>query len=244
MLFITGDTHGLRDIDKFNSKYFLEEVNKPGNIVIVTGDFGITWDKEAMDRGIDFYSQFDCTFMFIDGNNENFDILNEQPVEDYCGGKVHKISDNVMHMMRGEVFNFDGVKVLAFGGADSWDAPTRYPFTSRVEHTSWWKEETPTNDEFINAIINLQKNDNKVDVIVSHETTSKNVRTHFPYSITDETCVMLDEIERIADYKMWYFGHHHYDMSVSQTQCCIFENIENISDIQMQPYTSEIEDIM
>ena len=244
MIFVTGDTHGLRDIDKFESSYFLENINKPENIVIITGDFGVTWDRETMARSIAYYSQFDCKFMFIDGNNENFDILNTLPVTEYCGGKVHKVSDNIMHMMRGEIFNFDGVKVLAFGGADSWDSPERYSYTSRVAHKSWWREETPTMDEFYNAMDNLEENDNVVDIILTHETTSKNVANYFSYSITDQTCSYLDEIAEVVDYKMWYFGHHHYDMQVSPTERCIFNDFVNISEVVNLPYASERVDIM
>ena len=46
--------------------------------------------------------------LFIDGNHENFDKLNSYPVETWCGGKVHKIRNNVIHLMCGEVYCIEG----------------------------------------------------------------------------------------------------------------------------------------
>lgn len=236
MIFITGDVHGMRDTDRFNSDNFRNVINKPGNIVIITGDFGITWNPETLEECRRFYSQFDCEFLFIDGNNENFDILNQMPVDEYAGGKVHVVGDNIRHLMRGEIYNIEGTTILAFGGADSYDSPVITSWTNRVSGVSWWQEETPTIDEFQNAMANLQANGNKVDIILSHETTSQNVNKYFSWSITSTTCQMLDEIERTTDYKLWFFGHHHYDMTLDNNQRCIFNDFVDVSHIENIPY--------
>ena len=238
MIYITGDTHGLRDVRKFNSKKFLEEINKPENIVIVTGDFGITWSNRALYQSIEFYSQFKCKFLFVDGNNENFDILNTFKVSEEYGGKVQKISGNISHLLRGEIYEIEGKTFLAFGGATSYDSPERTSHTTRVEHESWWKEETPTQDEFQHALENLKKHGNKVDVILTHETTSTNIQRYFSWSIISPTTQMLDEIDKQTEYKMWYFGHHHFDVQVSPHERCIFEDFEDLSNLDNIPYTT------
>ena len=235
MIFVTGDVHGMRDTGKFNSPYFRNTINKPGNTVLITGDFGVTWTLDALEQARDYYSQFDCDFLFIDGNNENFDILNNLPVSQYAGGKVHDVSPNIKHLMRGEIYNIEGTSILAFGGADSYDAPTIDPYTHRAEGVSWWAAETPTDDEFKNAIYNIHNNGRKVDIILSHETTSRNVNKYFSWSITSTTCRMLDEIERFTDYKMWFFGHHHYDMTTDNGQRCIFNDFEDVSHMENYP---------
>ena len=61
------------------------------------------------------------TTLFVDGNHENFDRLYAYPVEEWHGGKVHKIRPSVIHMMRGQVFAIDGKSVFTFGGASSHD---------------------------------------------------------------------------------------------------------------------------
>ena len=67
MIYITGDTHGLRDLSKFQSEEFLKKINKKGNYVIITGDAGITWNQDTMKKCIDFYSKFDCEILFTSG---------------------------------------------------------------------------------------------------------------------------------------------------------------------------------
>ena len=42
-------------------------------------------------------------------------------MEEWHGGRVHKIRDHVIHLMRGEMFDLDGKKIFAFGGARSHD---------------------------------------------------------------------------------------------------------------------------
>ena len=46
------------------------------------------------------------TTLFCEGNHENFDRLYSYPVEKWNGGNVHKIRPSVIHLMRGQVFNF------------------------------------------------------------------------------------------------------------------------------------------
>ena len=48
--------------------------------------------------------------VFIDGNHENYDRLSAYPVTEWRGGKVHRIADNILHLMRGQVFEIDGVR--------------------------------------------------------------------------------------------------------------------------------------
>ena len=227
MIYITGDTHGLRDLSKFQSEEFLKKINKKGNYVIITGDAGITWNQDTMKKCIDFYSKFDCEILFVDGNNDNFDILDKLPVSEYCGGKVHKIGENIYHLMRGEIFDIEGISFLAFGGADSWDSPRAYPWTNRVEGISWWERECPSKAEFENALSNLQTRNNKVDVILTHEGTSE--CAEYFGSCTRDVCNMLNMIDNKVDYRLWYFGHHHHDLKVGNKKC-MFNSFENVNE--------------
>ena len=51
----------------------------------------------------------------------NFDRLYQYPVEDWHSGKVHKIRESVLHLMRGQVFEIEEKKIFSFGGASSHD---------------------------------------------------------------------------------------------------------------------------
>ena len=240
MIYITGDTHGLKDIAKFNTKFFKDVVDKKENYLIITGDVGITWNQETMKKCVALYENMNCTVLFVDGNNENFDILEKFPVSQYCGGNVHKLGKNIYHLMRGEIFDIDGISFLAFGGADSWDAPHRCPQTSRVESVSFWKRECPNKEEFENALKNLEKRQNQVDIILTHEGPSKIARAF--YSGSYATSKMLDVILKNTKYKFWFCGHHHHNRTFSEGIKCIFDDFDCVNDylkLQAELHTNE-----
>lgn len=95
-------------------------------------------------------------------NHENHDALDAYPVEFWNGGKVHKISDSIIHLMRGQVFTIEGKKFFTMGGAESHDK------IYRKEGISWWPREMPSNDEYEEGLANLDKVNNQVDYILSH----------------------------------------------------------------------------
>ena len=61
---------------------------------------------------LDWLDNKNFTTLFVDGNHENFTRLYNYPVEEWHGGKVHKIRDSVIHLMRGEIFDIDNKKYL------------------------------------------------------------------------------------------------------------------------------------
>ena len=164
-IFITGDTHG--DFRRFEDTIFYEQAGlTKKDCVIVTGDFGGIWDGVAEEqRQLDWLEKKPFTTLFVTGNHENFDLLAEYPVEEWHGGKVHKIRPTVIHMMRGQVFAIDGKSVFTFGGASSHDIdggilePEDPDFKRtkrkldqgwlpyRINHVSWWRQELPSQEE-------------------------------------------------------------------------------------------------
>jgi hypothetical protein len=147
MIYITGDTHGMEDWEKINTTNFpIQKGLTKNDYLIITGDFGGVWDGEEQDRYIlKSYDQRPFTTLFIDGNHENHDLLDKYPVEKWNGGKIHRISDSVIHLMRGQVFELDGVKIFAMGGAESTDK------MYRREGISWWSREMPSYNEPIDG---------------------------------------------------------------------------------------------
>ena len=122
-IFITGDTHG--DVKRFSMESFPEqkEMTKD-DFVVILGDFGLIWEKEETKDEkywLDWLEKKSFTTLFIDGNHENHARLSAFPVSEWHGGKVHKIRPSVIHLMRGEVYDIDGARCFAFGGAPSHD---------------------------------------------------------------------------------------------------------------------------
>ena len=189
MIYITGDCHA--NFSRFSTDIFPEqkEMTKD-DYVIICGDFGGVWDKgEESPRekwDMNWLEDKPFTTLFVDGNHENFDRLYTYPVEEWHGGKVHKIRDSVIHLMRGQVYEIDGTKFFTFGGAASHDIqggilePEDPDFKAkkkeldkgwlpyRINHISWWKEELPSEEEKQEGLKNLQKYHNEVDFIVTH----------------------------------------------------------------------------
>ena len=125
MIYITGDTHG-HVIDRLSSLSFPEQNHMQGddNYVIIAGDFGGIWERTMSGREeylLKWLDKRPFTTLFVDGNHENFDRLYSYPVEEWNGGKVHRIRPTVIHLMRGQVFTLEGKKIFAFGGARSHD---------------------------------------------------------------------------------------------------------------------------
>ena len=221
MLFICGDTHRTIDIDKLY-QYDFSKCTK-NDFLVILGDFGGIWDNSA-DEYIDkLLKDFPMTILFVDGNHENFDKLYQYPIIEWNNGKVHKIRDRLLHLMRGEIFIIKNKRFFVFGGASSIDK------NSRVPYISWWQQELPTNRELENALMNLEKYDNKVDYILTHccseKTMSKLTNVIYEFDILNK---FFNIIEDDVSFEKWYFGHYHIDKDIDSKHSCLYNTIKRI----------------
>lgn len=207
-IFVTGDTHGDIDFHKLSSKNFpIGLTLTKDDYVIICGDFGGLWSGDNCDNFmLNWYKSKPWTTLFVDGNHENFDLLNTYPIEEWNGGKVHKINDSIIHLMRGQVFTINGIKFFTMGGAASVDK------SCRIEGRSWWKEELPSRAEYEEGLDNLEAHNNKVDYIISHSCSnemldylSKDTYVH------DDITGFLTIVTNTIDFKIHFFGHYHID---------------------------------
>ena len=162
MIYVTGDIHG--EIDRFNENFKEQQFLTKDDYLIVCGDFGLLWNNSEEEKQLrKTLEEKNFTTLFIDGNHENFNILNNYKVEIWNGGKIHKISDSIIHLMRGQFFTIDNKKIFTLGGAASIDKENRIPYLS------WWPEEVPNTSELREAFFNIYKNDCKADYILTHD---------------------------------------------------------------------------
>ena len=120
-IILTGDTHS--DVSRI-LRLDMPELTKD-DYVIICGDFGGVWSFEEEStyekEMLDWLDSRNFTTLFVDGNHENYTRLYKYPIEEWNGGKVHKIRDSVLHLMRGEVFDIDNKKFFVFSGTKSHD---------------------------------------------------------------------------------------------------------------------------
>ena len=251
MIYITGDCH--RNFERFNMSVFPEqkEMTKD-DFVIICGDFGGVWSEgEESKEETMLLDWLDCksfTTLFVDGNHENFDRLYAYPVEEWKGGKVHKIRPSVIHLMRGQVFEIDGKSIFTFGGASSHDIDggilepddpdykkkkkelDRGYLPYRINHISWWKQELPSEEEMEEGRKNLAAYGNKVDFIITHCCSSSTQILLGGNKFTpDILTAYFEEIRQTTSFKKWFFGHYHDNRNVYSDEILIYEQIIRIA---------------
>lgn len=249
MIFVTGDTHGDFS-ERFSKKYFPEQKELTrDDIIIVCGDFGIWHDNPQERYWLDWLAGKSFTICFCDGNHENFDRLysDEFKIVNFYSGSAHKIRDNIYHLMRGEIYDFEGKKFFVMGGASSHDIQDGIldleNFTSeqafqdtynrmcrenkmfRVNHYSWWEEELPSDEEIDRAKINLTKSGNKVDYIISHSAPTSIVKNVLGYKEHDAATDFLQYVKRTCEFTHWYFGHYHRDFAIDDRFTAVYRKI-------------------
>lgn len=229
MIYITGDTHGDIDIHKLSSRQFKEGKNlKRSDYVIICGDFGLIWDdSEEEHHWLNWLDQKPWTTLWIDGNHENFDMLKEYPVEEWHGGTVQKITENIIHLCRGNVFDIEGLKFFAFGGAESHDK------SFRVFGKTVWKEELPSFEEMEKGVNSLKAVDWKVDIVITHclpQHIQDNIFGKFGGFCRNDLTEYFDEIDKRLDFRYWFTGHYHESSNYDDKHFLIYNNIIKLTD--------------
>jgi len=246
MIWVTGDCHG--DFKRFSTDRFPEGKDATkDDYVIICGDFGLWHDTSEERYWFKWLSDKPWTTLFVDGNHENYDRLNKYPIEVWQGGKIHKITDSIFHLIRGEIFILQDKLFFVFGGARSHDIsdgiidPSEDGWLQkariwqiqgklfRINHYSWWKEEMPNEQEMNNGICNLGFVNNNVDYIITHDCPTSifmHMYRNLKCDINDLNRYLQD-IQSSVYYKRWYFGHHHINKSFGK-EICLYENIERI----------------
>ena len=199
MIYVTGDMHG--DLRRFDAAPIRRL--KRGDFLIICGDFGFLWDgDDAEQKALQKLSKKKYNILFLDGVHENYDLLEKYPVEEWNGGKVRRIADNILHLMRGEVFRLEGRLIFAFGGGE--DPEKQF----RVEAGKWWPQGTPSLAEMRNGVENLEKNNFAVDYILTHSPCPGVGGFQFKQneSVLD---MYLEKIEKSVRHRKWFFGSTH-----------------------------------
>ncbi len=230
-VFLTGDTHGRIDFDKV--RRFRKTVEEHGDCLtredclVVLGDFGFVWSDPPAEKDAETLEWLEaCPWMtlFLDGNHENFDLLDALPVSDWHGGRIQALRPHVLHLMRGETYQIGGHSFFVVGGAHSADKAWREP------HRSWWPQEVP--DERERAYIARRASElDGVDYVLTHCPPTGQYRRYkerFPrfWGPSDEYTDWLEEcVEGKFAYKKWFFGHLHMDLPLDEPHTTLYNEV-------------------
>lgn len=220
MEYVTGDIHG----DHMAIDYLAHHL-RSGDTLFITGDLGGNEDF------FDYISHQSFNIIYVDGNHEPFHLLNEYPISHTNGTKIQYIRPNLIRILRGEILEWQGKTLFAFGGGYSRDKAYRAP------GYTWFPEELPSHEEYENARKNLASLNNKVDYILSHTAPIDSIeymyhtgRISSVYDNHKELSLnfFLRWIEETVDYDKWYFGHFHTDKELWKNQIAVFEGIREL----------------
>lgn len=229
MIFITGDIHGSHDIHKLSTSCFSSQKELTrSDYVIICGDFGLVWSEDSKHDKywLKWLDEKPWTTLWIDGNHENFDLLSQYPTEDWKGGKIQKITDNIIHLCRGSVFDIDGTSIFAFGGAESHDK------ILRKEGKSWWAVEMPTAEEMEYGRKSLEAVNWKVNVVLSHSLPRHIQNELFKFMDYEDNKLLeyFDEIDNRLDFKFWFSGHYHKSRKYDDRHYLVYNDILRLTD--------------
>ena len=222
---------------------------------MIAGDFGGVWyaadDKEHQKSErytLDELNTRSFTTLFVPGNHENYARLmsDEFPLIEWHGGMVRQIRPSILMLMRGEMYEIEGRRIFAFGGASSHDVrdgildladpewkekarklQRRHKYYFRVKGLSWWEEELPSEEEMQHGLETLEDYQWFADYVVTHCAPTP-IQTLAGFYDRDKLTDYLDEIRSKLDYTRWFFGHYHDNRQVTGKDIMLYEQIIRI----------------
>ena len=214
MIYLISDIHG--DVNFKGLQDYLRIATEK-DLLIVLGDICVNFENTQENAEFSkFFMSIKKNVAFIDGNHENFTYLNSFPIETWNGGVARRLTDNIVYLQRGNIYEIDGKTFFTFGGCKS--------SSVWVEKGLMYPEEAATVEQCEFAKDNLKKNNYSVDYILTHK------REHPKSSIPhDENLYSLCEfIETNVDYKKWYFGHSHKKSVVDDKHEFIYDELTSL----------------
>lgn len=191
------------------------------DVIVHMGDFGY-WEHmpggaEFLDACQQFADAFSIELWWIDGNHENFDWLYDYPLDKHGRRPVRP---NVIHLPRGHVWEWDGVKFMAFGGAFSIDR------RHRKLGLSYWEQEMPTWDE-----VEYAQKQGQVDIMFTHDVPEGThlapllgpdwlAKSKYPAGCVSSRN-MLRQVFNSANPELLVHGHYHARATSTLGRCRI-----------------------
>ena len=232
MVYFHGDIHGHTEALLSNLRRFSVQ---PGDTVVLLGDVGLNYHIDNSNDKMK-KAQLEKTgvnFLCVHGNHERRPgTIPSYREKVWRGGKVYAENDypHLYFAEDGEIFDLEGYKAVALGGAYSVDKYYRL-----AAGWSWFSDEQPTGEIKEYAEKKLSDEGWKVDIVLSHTCPSKYIPVESFIPNIDQSTVdrsteeWLDMIEDRLNYKTWYCGHWHIDKHISKIRF-LYRGIECLTE--------------
>lgn len=212
MIYLISDPHGgenTRGIERYL------EVCTDSDLLIILGDLGLKFqDNEENRRFTKWFLSIDKPIAVVDGNHENYAFINSFPNDTWCGGNVHRLSDTIVHLKRGNIYCINGKTFFVMGGCKS--------SAKWKEMGLWYEGEEPTEAELSLAYMNLSKYNNTVDYVLTHKYADYKEQGYANYPpLTLEGLTM--HIDSNIKFKHWYSGHWHNTKIIDDCHTVVYD---------------------
>lgn len=211
MIYLISDLHGGEKIEGL--KEYLKNYSD-GDLLIILGDVGLKFENTTLNQEFnEWFLSIDKPILFLEGNHENHAYLNSFPEEEWCGGKVNRLSEHILRLKRGNVYQILGQKFFVMGGCKS--SP------KWKEMGLWHDGEEPTEEELSLAYKNLKENFNKVDYVLTHK--------YYPDMTSDNPLTLeglIEYIDKNVAFKRWYSGHWHREREFSAKHIVVYDKLK------------------
>ena len=209
MIYLTGDIHG-DPIERFSYKRHSEmrELTK-NDYMFILGDCGVPWYNPEI-KFYDYWTRPGAervehyllswlndkpwTTIFIRGNHDNIDLIEEMPWTKFAHADVRQMSyqnvvyDKIYYVDTPQYMYLEGQKILIVPGAESHDADYIFEYDDpstkgyikhlqkqeqkdgiisyyRINHVSWWEREGVDEDKLKALLPHLP---HEIDYIFTH----------------------------------------------------------------------------
>ena len=231
MVYITGDIHGeVYRVSEMIEKYEIT----PNDIIVILGDVGMNYygNKHGDRRNKKRLNNFDIPILCIHGNHEmRPETLITYREEPWMGGTVYFEEEfpNLFFAKDGEIYDLEGIKAIAIGGAYSVDKWYRLQ-----RNIHWFPDEQPSVEIKTRVEKKLGELNWQVDTVLTHTCPYGYIPREAFMSCVNQSTVdnstelWLDTLEKKLNYKAWYCGHWHIEKRIDKIHF-LFESVETVS---------------